>query len=163
MRLLLTIVALTRASVVDILSRDQPKGELLVAFPIATDDGRQLGDLEFYEKDAAVDTVAAYCAKNKLPSWFRKMLAAKVCERTLEADKSLLRSYRSAGARARCTTQKASRRQIKIDLIQVSWRSGRTKILPKPSSTSCCKRRRKYFKNRTKWDAQHERWEKNRR
>ena len=55
---LLTIVALTRASVVDILSRDAPQGELLVAFPIATDDGRQLGDLEFYEKDAAVDTVA---------------------------------------------------------------------------------------------------------
>ena len=87
---LLTIIALTRASVVDILSRDQPQGELLVAFPIATDDGRQLGDLEFYEKDAAVDTVAAYCAKNDLPSWFRKMLAAKVCERTLEADLSLI-------------------------------------------------------------------------
>ena len=80
MRLLLTIVALTRASVVDILSRDAPQGELLVAFPIATDDGRQLGDLEFYAKDAAVDAVAAYCAKNELPSWFRKMLAAKVCD-----------------------------------------------------------------------------------
>ena len=89
-RQLLTIVALTRASVVDILSRDAPQGELLVAFPIATDDGRQLGDLEFYEKDAAVDAVAAYCSKHDLPSWFRKMLAAKVCERTLEADKSLL-------------------------------------------------------------------------
>ena len=58
---LLTIIALTQASVVDILSRDQPKGELLVAFPIATDDGRQLGDREFYEQDAALDTVAAHC------------------------------------------------------------------------------------------------------
>ena len=74
---LLTIIALTRASVVDILSRDAPQGELLVAFPIATDDGRQLGDLEFYEKDAAVDTVPRTARQNDLPSWFRKMLSPR--------------------------------------------------------------------------------------
>ena len=162
MRLLLTIVALTRASVVDILSRDQPKGELLVAFPIATDDGRQLGDLEFYEKDAAVDAVAAYCAKNELPSWFRKMLAAKVCERTLEADKDLLSKlpvcWRTRALYYEESIQAPDQDRSYPGKLEVWEDEDPTKAV----EYFLLQAEKEILKNRTKWDAEHERWEKNR-
>ena len=162
MRLLLTIVALTRASVVDILSRDAPQGELLVAFPIATDDGRQLGDLEFYEKDAAVDAVAAYCSKHDLPSWFRKMLAAKVCERTLEADKDLLNKlpvcWRTRALYYEESIQAPDKDRSYPGKLEVWEDEDPTKAV----EYFLLQAEKEILKNRTKWDAEHERWEKNR-
>ena len=159
---LLTIIALTRASVVDILSRDAPQGELLVAFPIATDDGRQLGDLEFYEKDAAVDTVAAYCSQNELPSWFRKMLAAKVCERTLEADKSLLEKlpvcWRTRALYYEESIQAPDKDRSYPGKLEVWEDEDPTKAV----EYFLLQAEKEILKNRTTWDAQHERWEKNR-
>ena len=162
MRPLLLTLALTRASVVDILSRDAPPGELLVAFPIATDDGRQLGDLEFYEKDAAVDTVAAYCSKNDLPSWFRKMLAAKVCERTLEADKSLLEKlpvcWRTRALYYEESIQAPDKDRSYPGKLEVWEDEDPTKAV----EYFLLQAEKEILKNRTTWDAQHERWEKNR-
>ena len=159
---LLTIVALTKASVVDILSRDAPQGELLVAFPIATDDGRQLGDLEFYEKDAAVDAVAAYCSKNELPSWFRKMLAAKVCERTLEADKDLLEKlpvcWRTRALYYEESIQAPDKDRSYPGKLEVWEDEDPTKAV----EYFLLQAEKEILKNRTKWDAEHERWEKNR-
>ena len=162
MRPVLLTLALTRASVVDILSRDEPKGELLVAFPIATDDGRQLGDLEFYEKDAAVDTVAAYCSQNELPSWFRKMLAAKVCGRTLEADKDLLNKlpvcWRTRALYYEESIQAPDKDRSYPGKLEVWEDEDPTKAV----EYFLLQAEKEILKNRTKWDAQHERWEKNR-
>jgi len=134
----------------------------LVAFPIATDDGRQLGDLEFYEKDAAVDTVAAYCSQNDLPSWFRKMLAAKVCERTLEADKDLLNKlpvcWRTRALYYEESIQAPDKDRSYPGKLEVWEDEDPTKAV----EYFLLQAEKEILKNRTKWDAQHERWEKNR-
>ena len=71
-------------------------------------------------------------------------------------------SYRSAGARARCTTQKASRRQIKIEGYPGKLEVWEDEDPTKAVEYFLLQAEKEILKNRTKWDAQHERWEKNR-
>jgi hypothetical protein len=151
------------SSVVEILQRREAAaagafGEPLAAIPIGTEDGGVAGDVKIYEGEEPVDAIAAFCVEAELEPWFRKAIAERVC------------AGGDFGAPPPCARRRAVffASEISVpDDPEGRTYPGKLVVMEDEAPAASVElflaaAEKEIAKNRTKWDKQHEAWERNR-
>ena len=151
------------SSVVEILQRREAAaagafGEPLAAIPIGTEDGGVAGDVKIYEGEEPVDAIAAFCVEAQLEPWFRKAITERVCAGgDFEALPPCARKRAVFFASEISVPDDPEGRTYPGKLVVMEDEAPAASV-----ELFLAAAEKEINKNRTKWDKQHEAWEKNR-
>ncbi|KAH8091098.1 hypothetical protein JL720_5979 [Aureococcus anophagefferens] len=151
------------SSVVEILQRREAAaagafGEPLAAIPIGTEDGGVAGDVKIYEGEEPVDAIAAFCVEAQLEPWFRKAITERVCAGgDFEALPPCARKRAVFFASEISVPDDPEGRTYPGKLVVMEDEAPAASV-----ELFLAAAEKEITKNRTKWDKQHEAWEKNR-